>query len=259
MIDNKKAILIVSFGSSIEEARVNAIEPIETLIKENFLDYQIERAFTSNSVIKKLKETIGLAIDTPEEGLHKLIEKGFQEIIIQPLHILAGYEFDKIKKTILDMNHLNVEIKLGKPLLYEEIDYLKVIESLNTQLPELEEKQVVLLIGHGTNHPANSSYDKLQAQLKSRGLPVIVGTIEVGIDPIITELEAGGYEDVVLMPFLLVAGEHVQNDIFGDDNHSWKSRLISSGYHVKAYYKGLGENPSFQQLYLQRVQELSKA
>jgi sirohydrochlorin cobaltochelatase len=252
----KKAILVVSFGSSVESARVKAIQKIEELMKRTFDKYQVERAFTSNRIIKKLKETEGIVIDTPEEALQKLIEQGFQEIIIQPLHIIAGYEFDKIKKTIMDNENPNIDIKLGKPLLFEETDYLKVVEALKTQLPEDKEEQVVILIGHGTNHSANECYEKLQEYLSDKRLQVFVGTIEEGVDPMITKLKASKYKEVVLIPFLLVAGDHVQNDLLGDDQHSWKSNLIHNGYAVKAYHKGLGENPAFQDLYIQRVKDL---
>ncbi|PKM52056.1 MAG: sirohydrochlorin cobaltochelatase [Firmicutes bacterium HGW-Firmicutes-7] len=255
-MESKRAILVISFGSSIEEARLKAIQPIEELIKESFPNYQVERAFTSNKIIKKLKETKGLFFDTPEEGLQKLIKKGFQEIILQPLHIIPGFEFDKIKKTIMDNRSPSVEIRLGKPLLYDKIDYLKVMEALQTQLPTIKGKQVVLFIGHGTNHQANEHYYALQTFLKEQGHPIIVSTLEADMDQVMMQLKEGGYTEVVLMPFLLVAGDHVQNDLLGEDEYSWKSRLTSSGYLVKAYPKGLGENPAFQALYLQRVQEL---
>jgi len=252
----KKAILVVSFGSSVESARVKAIQKVEALMMRTFDKYQVESAFTSNRIIKKLKKEEGIVINTPEEALQKIIGQGFQEIIIQPLHIIAGYEFDKIKKTMMDNKNPNIDIKLGKPLLFEETDYLKVVEALKTQLPDEKEEQVVILIGHGTNHLANGCYEKLQDYLKDKTLPVFVGTIEEGVDPMIAKLKASKYKEVFLIPFLLVAGEHVQNDLLGEDQHSWKSKLIFNGYSVKAYHRGLGENPAFQDLYIQRVKEL---
>lgn len=259
MAEMKKAILVVSFGSSVESARVKAIQRIEDLMKRTFNKYQVESAFTSNRIIKKLKKTEGIVIDTPEKALQKIIGQGFQEIIIQPLHIIAGYEFDKIRKTMMENENSNIDIKLGKPLLFEASDYLKVVEALKTQLPEDKEEQVIVLIGHGTNHLANECYEKLQDYLMDERLQVFVGTIEEGVDSMITKLKASKYKEVVLMPFLLVAGEHVQNDLLGDDQHSWKSKLIFNGYNVKAYHKGLGENSAFQDLYIQRVKELIKA
>lgn len=252
----KGAILVVSFGSSVEAARDNAIFPIEELIRNTFTDYYVARAFTSNKVIKKMKDTQNIQVDTPEEGIKRLIEQGFKQIILQPLHIIAGYEFDKIKDTIKQFITSEIEIKLGKPLLYYDIDYLKVIEGLKSQITAMKNGEVILLIGHGTQHPANACYDELQLYINSQNLPIIVCTIEQGIEPILRKLNNSLYKEVQLMPFLLVAGEHVLNDILGDEEESWKCRLISNGYEVRAYQKGLGENPVFRQLYLDRVSQL---
>lgn len=252
----KGAILVVSFGSSISTARDNAILPIEELIKKSFPDYYIARAFTSNKVIKKLKDTQDIHIDTPEEGIKRLIDIGFKKIIIQPLHIIAGFEFDKIKETIKRLNAPEVNIKLGKPLLYYDIDFLKVLEGIKSQMPKINKEQAVVLIGHGTHHPANAYYDELQIYIKGQQLPIIVGTIEEGIETVLKKLEETNYRELILMPLLLVAGDHVQNDLIGDEEDSWKCRFESNGYTVQAYCKGLGENPVFQNLYLQRVKQL---
>lgn len=252
----KGAILVVSFGSSVRSAREHAIIPIEMLIRKSFPDYYVSSAFTSNRVIKKLKETEGIFIDTPEEGITRLIKQGFKKIIIQPLHIIAGYEFDKIKDSINGLETSDISIRLGKPLLYDDIDFLKVIEGLKNQMPDINEKQVIALIGHGTHHPANAYYNELQNYIDGQQLPIIVGTIEEGIETILQKLKKTSYKEVIIMPFLLVAGDHVQNDLLGEDEDSWKSILEENGYKVMGHDKGLGENPVFQDLYLQRVKKL---
>lgn len=252
----KGAILVVSFGSSVRLARENAIMPIEMLIKKACPDYSVSSAFTSNRVIKKLKETEGIYIDTPEEGMIKLINQGYKNIIVQPLHIIAGYEFDKIKDAISGLRNPDISIKLGKPLLFDDIDFLKVIEGLKTQMLDMSLKRVVVLVGHGTHHPANAYYNELQNYMDKQQLPIIVGTIEEGITPILEKLRGSKYKEVLIMPFLLVAGDHVQNDLLSDDEDSWKSIFINSGYQVNGYSKGLGENPYFQDFYLQRVKNL---
>lgn len=253
-MNTRKAILVVSFGSSVQKARETGILPIEDLIRSTFLDYEVSRAFTSTMVINKLKRTIGLSVDTPEEGLQKLIEKGIKEIIVQPLHIIPGVEFGKIKDSIKKFKQKDVNIKLGKPLLYDEDDYLKVINALKTQLPLDKKEQVILLVGHGTYHQANRYYENLQRHIYDKNLPIIVGTIEEGISSIPEKLVAEGYKEVVIMPFMLVAGDHVINDLFGEGD-SWKNELIHKGVLVKSYEKGLGENPAFRELYLNRVKE----
>lgn len=249
----KGAILVVSFGSSIRKARENAIMPIERLITNALPDYYVSSAFTSNRIIKKLKETEGIHIDTPEEGIKKLIEQGFEKIIVQPLHIIPGYEFDKIKHSINKLKTPDIKIKLGKPLLYYDIDFIKVIEGLKTQMPEMSQEKVVALVGHGTDHPANAYYNDLQAYIDEQELPIIVGTIEDGIEKILEKLEKTRYKEVLIMPFLLVAGDHVQNDLLGEDEDSLSSILKAKGYKVEGYDKGLGENSIFQNLYLQQT------
>lgn len=253
-MENKRAILVVSFGSSVKEALERSIFSIEDLIRREFPNDQVERAFTSNMVIRKLKDTIGLTVDTPREALEKLIEKGFQEIVVQPLHILPGVEFEKIQKDIKEVDTQNVRIKLGKPLLYDEIDFWRVLQALKTQIT-MEKEDCVLLVGHGTYHRAGACYERLQEEIEKERLPFLVGTIEDGIEPILTRLKEKGYREILMMPFLLVAGDHVKNDLLGEDEDSWKSILLQNGYKVKWYPKGLGENPAFRQLYLNRVKE----
>lgn len=251
---SKRAILVVSFGSSYEEARKKAIEPIENLIQETFKDYDVERAFTSHIIIKKLKKT-GIHIDTPEEALEKLIQKGYQEIILQPLHILTGFEFEKIERAVEAYQTSQVEIKLGKPLLFDEEDYGKAIEALKTQLPIARKDQAVVLVGHGTDHEANGSYLLLQRYLEEQQLPVIVGTIDEGVEGILEALEAGNYKEIALMPFMVVAGDHVFNDLVGTDSDAWKNQMEEMGYTVEAYTKGIGENKAFQELYVQHIRD----
>lgn len=252
----KGAILVVSFGSSVSSARENAIIPIEMLIRKSCPDYYVSSAFTSNRVIKKLKETEGINIDTPEEGMIKLINQGYKNIIVQPLHIIAGYEFDKIKDSISRLENSDTSIKLGKPLLFDDKDFLKVIEGLKFQMLDMNPEKVVVLVGHGTHHPANVYYKELQNHMDIQQLPVIVGTIEEGITPILEKLRGTRYKEVLIIPFLLVAGDHVQNDLLGDSEESWRSIFINNGYEVIGYSKGLGENPYFQDFYLQRVKNL---
>lgn len=252
-MEKKEAILVVSFGSSYEKARKRAIEPIETLIEETFKNYHVARAFTSNIIIRKLRETQGIHIDTPEEAIEKLINKGFQRIIVQPLHLLAGFEYEKIQRALAAKHRPGVELRLGKPLLYDDIDYQRVVDALQTQLPALQEDQGVLLVGHGSDHGANESYQILQKHLQAQNLPIIVGTIEEGLTASINGLKQGNYKSVILMPFMVVAGDHVINDLLGDDPEAWKNQLESQGFSVEAYEKGIGENPAFQRLYVEHV------
>lgn len=254
----KQAILVVSFGSSYEEARRKAIEPIEQAIQEHFPEYEVKRAFTSNRIIQKLKEQ-GIFIPTPQEGLEQLIQGGAREILVQPLHLIPGFEYEKIQQVVETYQRDDVKITLGQPLLMHPEDYDRVVEVLKTQLPEEKAGQGVILVGHGSEHEANRAYEILETHLQKAQLPVIVGTIEEGPGVVMEKLKAAGYRKVVLMPFLVVAGDHVFNDLVGEDEDSWKNVLTEGGYSVTTYTKGLGENPAFQQLYVAYVRALKFA
>lgn len=253
-MEKKKAIVVASFGSSYENARKEQIEPIERLIEDTFTDYKVVRAFTSNMIIRKLKKE-GIHIDTPDEALKKLIEE-FEHIIVQPTHIIPGFEYDKIRTIVSRMNHnKNVHISLSQPLLYHKDDYREVIEALKTYIPKVEPNEAVVLLGHGTEHYANTSYYYMQYLLENEDLPVFMGTIEDGIEPVIKRLKKGKFSKAALMPFLVVAGDHAHNDMAGDEEDSWKNILIANGIEVRAITKGLGGNEAIRKIYLNHLKE----
>ncbi|MGN0143585.1 MAG: sirohydrochlorin cobaltochelatase, partial [Clostridium sp.] len=164
----KKSILVVSFGTSHLDALENSITKIENKIREEFKDYEVFRAFTAHRIIKKLKERDGIEILKPEEALEDLKNKGFEEVIIQPLHIIPGEEFDYIKG-IAEMytNDFKI-IKVGRPIFFyqgiEEVpkDYTLFIDSIKDIL---DGEESVVLFGHGTAHASNAVYGMLQTVL----------------------------------------------------------------------------------------------
>ncbi|MCT4543087.1 MAG: sirohydrochlorin cobaltochelatase [Vallitalea sp.] len=255
-MNKKKAILVASFGSSYKKARTEQIKPIEELIMDNFSDYKVVRAFTSNRIINKLKKE-NIVINTPEEALSILIEEGYEDIIVQPTHIIPGFEYDKLKKIVSIKNHnKDVHITISNPLLYHKNDYKQVIEALKTYVPEASENEAVVLMGHGTEHYANASYYYLQYLLESQDLPILIGTIEDGIELLLKRLTKGKYKKVFLMPFLLVAGDHAHNDMAGDDDDSWKNILTANGVEVETITKGLGNNKEVRQIYINHLKEV---
>lgn len=255
-----KAILVVSFGTSYPETRKATIEAVENRIRTAFPDYTTCRAFTSNTIIKKVRQEEGLSIDTPGQALEKLKAEGYREIVVQPLHIIAGQEYDELKKVVDSFAESNTSMKimLGKPVLYCENDYERAIRALEQQLPPLQADEAVVMMGHGTRHAANAAYAMLQKKLDETGLRVYLGTVEA--DPTLAEIEErlqdGKIKRVVLMPYMLVAGDHAQNDLAGDEDDSWKSQLQKAGYIVDVYMHGLGENTAYQDIYVQNVAAL---
>lgn len=262
--DNKKAILVVSFGTSYEKTRKLTIEKIEDLIRDRYKEYEVRRAFTAHGVIKKLKGIYGIHVDTPEEALDKLKEEGFKEIIVQPLHLIPGEEYDYIKNVVDSFKKQSCfhSIKLGRPVLYfkgEESgipdDYSIMIEALKLQFSQNE---TVLFMGHGSHHPGNAVYSSLQLVLRDKGLKnVYIGTIDgyPKLDNVINNLKRQGIKKVKLMPLLLVAGDHAVNDMAGDEEDSWKSILEGEGFEVEIHLHGLGENSKIQKIYLDHVED----
>lgn len=268
---DKKAILVVSFGTSYNDARVANIESVETKIKESFKDYETRRAFTSEIIIKKLAERDKLIIDTPDQALDKLKKEGFTQVLVQPLHIITGEEYDDLVNVVNKYQTSNSfkKIVVGRPILYSiggkysdgreyPNSYAMAVEALKKQLPALDSDTAVVLMGHGTPHPANASYACLQSVLRDSGLDnVLVGTVEgyPALEDVKKELAAKKIKKVILMPLMLVAGDHANNDMNGDEDDSWKSQLKKEGYAVEAYLHGLGENPAFQDMYVNNVKD----
>lgn len=256
----KKAILVVSFGTSYEDTRKVTLDAVEKKIADTYKEFEVRKAYTSSIIRKKLKERDKIVIDSPEEALNKLKKEGVSEVIIQPLHVMPGSEYDEIKKVVdkFTADKSFGKLVLGRPILYREKDYTAAIEALKDQLPKINEQQAVVLMGHGSPHPANSSYALFDYMLKEEGLKnVYVGTVEgtPELDNVIRRLKEDNIKEVTLMPFMVVAGDHANNDMAGDEDDSWKTILKKEGFKVNTYLHGLGENKKIQNIYIQHVKD----
>jgi sirohydrochlorin cobaltochelatase len=255
----KKAILVVSFGTSHIEALKNSIEKIENKIKEEFEEYEVFRAFTAHRIIKKLKERDNLNILTPEEALESFKGQGFEEVIVQPLHLIPGEEFDYIKG-IVEINKENFkELKLGRPIFFYQgmnglpEDYSIFIDSIKDLF---QGEESVILFGHGTEHPSNAVYGMLQTVLMDEDYEnVFVATVEgyPTIENVVKKLKKKGIMKTKLVPLLLVCGDHAKNDMASDEEDSLKSKLQKEGIEVTLHMHGLGEFDNFQELYINRI------
>ncbi|MFT8340864.1 MAG: sirohydrochlorin cobaltochelatase [Clostridium beijerinckii] len=255
----RKAILVVSFGTSHLDALKNSIEKIENKIKEEFKDYEVFRAFTAHFIIKKLKAKENLDILTPEEALEDLKSRGFEEVIVQPLHIIPGEEFDYIKGVVEQRKNDFKDLKLGRPIFFYQgmnglpEDYSLFIESIKDVF---EGEESVILFGHGTEHPSNAVYGMLQTVLVDEDYEnVFVATVEgyPTVENVVRKLKKKGINKTKLVPLLLVAGDHVKNDMASDEDHSLKTRLQKEGIEVKLHMHGLGELDKFDGLYINRI------
>lgn len=258
----KKAILVVSFGTTHEDTRKVTIDAIEEEIKNTFVDYDIKSAFTSHVILKVLKNRDNILVDTPEDALEKLKNEGYNEVIVQPLHVIPGVEFDYINNVVNRYKKSKAfeNIVVGRPLICfkgEEEgvpdDYSIMVDALSKQLPKNE---TVILMGHGTNHIANAVYCCFESVLRDRGFQNIhVATVEgyPTLDRVIPNVIAKGVSEVTLMPLMLVAGDHAKNDMAGDSKDSWKNILEAEGFKVKIYLHGIGENIGVQDIYIQHI------
>lgn len=260
---NKKAILVVSFGTSYPETLKLNIESVENRIREAFPGYEVRRAFTSRTVIKRIAERDGVQIDNERQALERLHAEGYHEVYLQPLHIVPGAEYDKVKRLVSHYAHAKEKafatIRLGRPLLYSmgvddhPDDYEIAIRALVHQLPAAAPDKAVVLMGHGGIHPGNAAYAALQLKLEEAGLNnVFIYTVEgfPSLESIIGKLKQKQVKQVTLMPFLLVAGDHATNDMAGEEEDSAKSQLAAAGFAVDVYFHGLGENTAIQDIYV---------
>ncbi|MCT4660354.1 MAG: sirohydrochlorin cobaltochelatase [Tissierellales bacterium] len=252
----KKGILVVSFGTSYKETREKCIESIEHAIGSNYPEYEIRRAFTSNMIIKKLKERDGIYIDTPLEALEKMVSDGFENIHVQPLHVIPGFEYEKVTNAVVKIKHKsNISISVGSPLLNKEEHYDEMIEALMSRLPNEKSKEGVLLMGHGTDHFANACYSMLQNKISDVRGDVIIANVEgyPEIDDVIEDIEEK-FSKMTLMPLMIVAGDHAINDMAGDED-SYKTMLSERNIETDCILEGLGQNEGIQDIFVKRVAE----
>ncbi len=253
----KQAILVVSFGSSYPETVENCITATENKIAASFPDWDVHRSFTSYRIIEKIKKRDQVHVLKPHEALDQLADQGYEKVLVQPLHIMPGYEYEKIERAVVEakQNHGDMDIHLGDPLIYANEDYPEVIEVLRNEVIMDDEHHAWVLMGHGTEHFANAIYSCLQVHMDEQFLPFHVGTVEgyPELDQVILRLNQNAVHHVTLLPFMLVAGDHAKNDMASDEEDSWKSVLTKAGFQVDCVLKGLGELDGFQEIYVNRV------
>lgn len=252
----KKALLIISFGTSYPETRKKTIEATEAFLKSAYPDYDFFRAFTSRMIINKLKKRDGEIVDLPSEVLRKLKASGYTKVHCQTTHIINGYEYDITLKELKEFENDFESLTLGRPLLTTVEDYENTVDVVMKKMPKLKQGEALVYMGHGSDHHANATYPCLDYMFKMKGYKdVYVGTVEgfPEIENIIPLLHEKKYKKVYLAPFMLVAGDHAINDMAGDDEEAWKKVLESQGFKVKCILEGLGEYKGIQALFLEHL------
>ncbi len=254
---DKKAILVVSFGTSHKETRIKTIEQIEQDIGRAYPDFRIYRAFTSRLIINILKERDGLAVMNVKEAMERMHREGIKEVIVQPTHILNGIENENMLEEVHNCVNLFRSVKIGKPLLTSLEDFHKVITNLLNELPPLQENEAVIFMGHGTVRYSNACYMALEYMFRDYGYEdIYVATVQAypALENVIKQLRKKNYKKLILLPFMIVSGEHALNDMWGEDKDSWKTVLEKEGYGVRCSLKGLGEYKSIRNIFIEHIE-----
>ena len=254
------AILVVSFGTSYNDSRDITIGAVENAISKAMPGYEVRRAFTSQIIIDVLKERDGLEIDNVEQALDKAVADGIKELIVQPTHLMNGYEYNDLAKALTNYLDKFDKIILSEPLLMSDSDFESVIKAITESTASYDDGETAIcFMGHGTEADSNVVYGELQDKLVADGFEnYYIGTVEgePTLDDVVAALKAKGtYKKVVLQPLMVVAGDHANNDMGGSEEDSWKSVLEKEGYEVTCVMEGLGQYEAIQNLYVGHLKE----
>lgn len=251
------AILVVSFGTSYNDSREVTIGAIENAIADAYPEYEVRRAFTSQIIIDKLKERDNLQIDNVEEALTRAAADGIRNLIVQPTHLMHGFEYTDLKEMLEDYSDSFDQIVLGEPLLSSDEDFDVVIGAITDATKDYDDGETaIVFMGHGTEADSNVIYGQMQEKITEKGFAnYYIGTVEAtpSLDDVMASMEGKDYKNVVLQPLMIVAGDHANNDMAGDEDDSWKSILQSEGYEVTCILEGLGQNETVQKLFVDHV------
>ncbi len=257
---DKKAILVVSFGTSYNDTREATIGAIEKEIASAFPEYSVRRAFTSQMIIDKLKSRDNLEIDNVKQAMERLLDEGVGTLICQPTHVMHGLEYDDMVQEVSEYADHFETLKFGEPLLSSTQDYRDVVAAINQEFTVPNDTALVLM-GHGTEHFANSTYAALAYYFSHNNPNILVGTVEgfPDLDTTVKDVKKLDVKKVILTPLMVVAGDHANNDMAGNEEGSWKTVFKSEGYEVEPVLKGLGEYRSIRDIYLAHVAEAIKS
>lgn len=263
-LKNKDAILVMTFGTTFADTRAKTIDAVEAAIQKAHPDIPVFEAYTSHIIIDRVKAKEGIQKMTPEEAFSKLKAEGYTRVAVVSLDVIPGmeYSYDSII-TKMQMSKFK-ELSLATPLMYfqgtegepdQVVDFLNAVKS---QFPVMGKEDATLIMAHGTPHPGNAYYSVIQDRIEKLGMNnVFVYSVEgrPNLDDVIPKLKAKRFKNVTLMPIMMVAGDHANNDMAGDDPDSHKSILTKAGFKVNTYIHGLGENENVRALYIQRADE----
>ena len=272
----EKELLVVSFGTSFNDSRAKDIGGVEKALAAACPDWSVRRAFTAQIIINHIYARDGEKIDNMEEALARAKKNGVRELVVQPTHLMHGAEYDELTEAVKAHESDFESVVISEPLLGEvgadesetNDDKKAVCEAITAEAVKtagystLDEAAAdgtaFVFMGHGTSHAAAVTYDQMQTQMEELAYGnVFIGTVEgkpedTSCESVIEKIKAAGYKKVILRPLMVVAGDHANNDMAGDEEDSWKSRFEASGAFdsVDCQIAGLGEIPAVEDLYV---------
>ena len=251
-------LLVVSFGTSYNDNRRETIGAIEQAMQKAFPDYSVRRGFTSQIIIDHVNKRDGEKIDNVTEALDRAVDNGVKTLVVQPTHLMNGLEYTDLKDELATYSDSFEKVVLGQPLLTSDDDFQKVMNAIVDVTKEYDDGETAIcFMGHGTEADSNSVYTKMQETLKAAGHDnYFVGTVEAtpSLDDVIAAVKESGCKKVVLRPLMIVAGDHANNDMAGDEDGSWKTEFEKAGFEVTTVVEGLGSVPAIQDLFVAHAQ-----
>lgn len=253
----KKAILVVSFGTSHADTREKTLDVLERDLAKTYPDFTVYRAWTSRMILQKLAERDGIHICDVPEAMAQMNRDGVAELVVQPTHIINGVENDCMKEDV-EANRGNIgTISFGAPLLTTTEDSREAIRAVMAETSVAEDEALVWM-GHGTTHYANTVYAAMDYMFKDLGYKnVFLGTVEAypAMESLLRQVKEYRPRRVILAPFMVVAGEHAKNDMSGEEPDSWRHQFEVAGFEVSCILKGLGEYAGIRAIYRRHAAE----
>ena len=273
-------LLVVSFGTSFNDSRAEDIKGIEDALAEAFPDWSVRRAFTAQIIIKHVQARDDEQIDNMQQALDRAVANGVKNLVVQPTHLMHGAEYDEMVEAIDAYKDKFESVAIAEPMLGEVGDDATVINDDKAAVAQAitdeavkeagydnmeaaaEDGTAFVFMGHGTSHTANVTYDQMQTQMDNLGFTnAFIGTVEgepedTACDEVINKVKDAGFKKVILRPLMVVAGDHANNDMAGDDDDSWKSMFEASGDfdEIDCQIEGLGRIDAVEQLYVAHTQ-----
>lgn len=274
-------LLVVSFGTSFNNSRAKDIHGVERALQEAFPGWSVRRAFTAQIIINHVEARNSEYIDNMDQALQRAVDSGVKNLVVQPTHLMHGAEYDELVEAVENYKDQFDSVKVAEPLLGEvgasasEVNEDKetvakavtataVAEAGYDSLDDAEaDGTAFVFMGHGTSHEANITYDQMQSQMEDLGYKnVFIGTVEgkpadTACEAVIDKVHDAGYTKVVLRPLMVVAGDHANNDMAGDDDDSWKSQFNASGYfdQIDCQIEGMGRIPEIEDIYISHASD----